>query len=49
MHAGKSVQHAGNVSLVLNLSAGHVSPQFHIVFDDNFETAEDLERGSVPK
>ena len=49
MHVGKSVQHAGNVSLVINLSTGHVSSQFHVVFDDNFETVEDLERGSVPK
>ena len=35
----KSVQHAGNVSLVLNLSTGHVSPQFHVVFDDWFTSA----------
>jgi Reverse transcriptase (RNA-dependent DNA polymerase) len=26
------------VALVLNLQTGHVSPQFHITFDDNFET-----------
>ena len=49
MHVGRSSQHAGNVALVLNLSTGHVSPQFHVVFDDNFETVSDLEAGSVPK
>ena len=49
MHVGKSQQHAGNVSLLLNLSTGYVSPQFHVVFDDNFETVEYLEHGTVPK
>jgi hypothetical protein len=30
--------HAKTVSLVLNISTGLVSPQFHIKFDDFFET-----------
>ena len=46
---GRSSQHAGNVALVLNLSTGHVSLQFYVVFDDNFEMVSDLEAGSVPK
>ena len=36
MCLGRSPDHAGNVALVLNPSLGHVSPQFHVVFDDNF-------------
>ena len=28
--------HAGNVSLILNLSTGPVSPQFHVVFNETF-------------
>ena len=35
---GRSQIHAGNVSLILNLSTGHVSPQFHVVFDETFST-----------
>ena len=46
--AGRSPQHAGNVALVLNLKTGHVSPQFHVVFDDYFETIDDLHNGVVP-
>ena len=32
-YVGRYPIHAGNVSLVLNISTGHVSPQFHVVFD----------------
>jgi hypothetical protein len=35
---GWSPRHSRKVALVLNLSTGHVSPQFHVVFDDLFET-----------
>ncbi|KAL7477494.1 hypothetical protein ACHAW6_003302 [Cyclotella cf. meneghiniana] len=33
-----SPHHARNINLVLNLDAGHCSPQFHCRFDDFFET-----------
>ena len=33
-YVGRSPIRAGNVSLVLNLSTGHVSPQFHVVFNE---------------
>ena len=36
IYLGHSPLHAGSVALVLNPSSGHVSPQYHIVFDDNF-------------
>ena len=49
MHVGRSPQHASGVALALNLSTGHMSPQFHVVFDDKFETVEDLEKGIVLK
>ena len=38
----------GNVSLILNLSTGHVSPQYHVVFDKTFSTIPSLKNGSVP-
>ena len=48
-YLGRLKQHASNVALILNLQTGHVSPQFHAVFDDNFETADSLRKGVEPK
>ena len=36
-----SPNHARSVALVLNPRTGHVSPQFHVKFDDFFETVSD--------
>lgn len=38
IYLGKSPNHARSVSLVLSLSTGMVSPQYHCRFDDLFET-----------
>ena len=38
MNLGWSPKHASSVPLVLNLTTGNVSPQFHVVFDDWFTT-----------
>ena len=46
---GQSKQHALNVSLIINVHVGYVSPQFHIVFDENFETVASLRSGIKPK
>ena len=35
---GFSEEHSSTVALIRHLRTGHVSPQFHIVVDDNFET-----------
>ncbi len=35
-YVGHSAVHAGSVTLILNPSTGHISPQFHVVFDDTF-------------
>ena len=45
-YVGLSPINAGNVSLVLNISTGHV--QFHVVFDKTFSTVQRLKYGSVP-
>ena len=37
-YVGISPVHAETVSLIRNLNTGYISPQFHIVFDDKFET-----------
>jgi hypothetical protein len=38
LYIGPSPRHARNVSLVLSLDTGLVSPQFHVQHDDFFET-----------
>jgi hypothetical protein len=35
---GFSREHSSSVALVCNLHTGYVSPQYHVVFDDKFET-----------
>ena len=35
---GFSTTHSSLVAMVRNLHTGHVSPQYHVVFDDKFET-----------
>ena len=41
VYLGPSPSHARSVALVLNPRTGHVSPQFHVKFDDIFETVQD--------
>ena len=41
VYLGPSPSHARSVALVLNPRTGHVSPQFHVKFDDFFETIQD--------
>ena len=48
IYLGQSPAHATNVALVLNPKTGLVSPQFHVVFDDNFTTFTHLWRDTVP-
>ena len=48
IYLGHSPLHLGSVALVLNPSTGHVSPQYHVVFDDNFTTVSNLRSGTVP-
>ncbi len=40
LNLGQSPMHARTVHLVLNLSTGLVSPQYHCRFDDFFETTK---------
>ena len=43
----RSPIHARNVYLILNISTGHVSPQFYIVFDVTFSTVPSLKNGPI--
>ena len=38
IYLGLSKVHSSNVHLVLNPNTGHISPQYHLVFDDSFST-----------
>ena len=38
MYVGVAPTYASTVPLVLNPSTGSITPQFHVVFDDNFST-----------
>ena len=48
IYVGHSPSHAGSVALVLNPQTGHISPQFHVVFDDHFTTVPFMEKNEVP-
>ena len=48
IYLGRSPAHDTNVALVLNPETGMVSPQFYVVFDDNFTTVPHLRKGKVP-
>jgi hypothetical protein len=39
---GFSYLHSSRVPFILNVETGHISPQFHVIFDDNFETVNSL-------
>ena len=38
MFLGFSQEHSSTVALILNTDSGHISPQFHVVFDERFQT-----------
>jgi hypothetical protein len=42
IYVGQSPSHASYISLVLNPRTGHVLPQFHVVYDDDFTTVSYL-------
>ncbi len=42
---GFSDLHSSLVPLVLNINTGHISPQFHVIFDNKFETVTSLAIG----
>ena len=48
VYLGHSPSHAGSVALILNPRTGHVSPQFHVIFDDNFTTVPYMDKNQVP-
>jgi hypothetical protein len=41
VYEGHSLQHMGNIPVVYNLLTTHISPQFHVIFDDQLTTVPD--------
>mmetsp|Transcript_5612 Transcript_5612/g.10246 ORF Transcript_5612/g.10246 Transcript_5612/m.10246 type:complete len:106 (+) Transcript_5612:126-443(+) len=48
IYLGRLPSHAGNVALVINLKTGLVSPQFHVVFNNDFTMVTHLRKGTIP-
>ena len=48
IYCGHSPEHAGDVALVMNLQTGHVTPQFHVVFDDGWTAVPYLNKLEAP-
>jgi hypothetical protein len=48
INLGYSSRHALNVSFILNLQTGLVSPQYHCQYDDLFETTTGTQARSIP-
>ena len=48
VYLGHSPFHARSVALVWNPNTGRVSPQYHVVFDDDFSTVTFMETGKIP-
>jgi hypothetical protein len=44
---GISPTHSSTIGLILNLRTGHVSPQYHVVYDDEFTTVPNAESGGL--
>jgi hypothetical protein len=48
IYVGRSPSHASSVGLILNPRTGHISPQYHVVYDDDFTTVPYLRSETVP-
>jgi hypothetical protein len=44
---GLSTTHSTSIGLILNLRTGFVSPQYHVVYDDEFTTVPNSESGGL--
>ena len=44
---GISVDHSSTINRILNLKTGHISPQYHVVYDNLFTTVPNAESGGL--
>ncbi len=47
MFVGFSNSHSSLVPLVMNILTGKITPQFHVIFDDKFQTVASLPQGTT--
>ena len=47
MFVGFSPHHSSLVPLVMNINTGKITPQFHVVFDEKFQTVASLPKGET--
>lgn len=48
VYLGFSPHHSSRIPLVLSTTTGLVSPQYHVVFDDNFSTVNSFIKNQIP-
>lgn len=48
IYIGPSPAHAGSVGLILSMKTGLVSPQFHVRYDNSFETIKEWKKTGEP-
>ena len=48
IYLGRYKDHVGNITLVLNLRTGYISPQFYLVFNGIFSIAPYLNSFNTP-
>ena len=46
-YLGPSPDHSSTIGRILNLRTGHISPQFHCIYDDLFSTVPNAETGGI--
>jgi hypothetical protein len=44
---GVSPHHSSTIGRILNLNTGYISPQYHVVYDDQFTTVPNAESGGI--
>ena len=48
IYLGHSPKHTSNVMLVLNISTGHVSPQYQLILNNDFTTVQSMRIVKIP-
>lgn len=46
-YLGVSLSHSSTIGRILNLSTGYVSPQYHVVYDDQFTSVPNSDSGGI--
>eukprot|EP00957_Ditylum_brightwellii_P053413 4047959-Ditylum_brightwellii.AAC.1 len=47
VYLGHSPFHAGSIALIFNPKSGCVSPQYHVIFDNDFTTVPFMDQGDI--